>query len=405
VSLRELKGKFVTQEIDPLPTDEGWMQRALELARHSVGLASPNPTVGCVLLKDGIVVGIGRHEYDKKDHAEIVALKNAGKAARGATAYVTLEPCCHVGRTGPCSKALIEAGVARVVVATRDPNPAVRGKGLDQLRAAGIAVTSDVMQSQARRLNDGFAKHIQSGLPFVTLKAGLSLDGRIAPAPGSAPRGAPVFLTGEKARAQVQEMRHGADAVITGINTVLQDDPHLTDRSGLPRRRPLLRVVLDSGLRIPLDSKLVRTAQKDLLIFCTVAPTQRQRTLEALGVCVERVVAVETAPESLGVETVPRGRTPRRSGVSLKAVMKRLGELEILSAVMEAGGQLNASALSGEFVDRITLFYAPVFLGPDGVPLLQERITKPLLMVPPVIECIDHDVRVDAYLRDPWRED
>lgn len=396
--------EVVTQEPVPLPGDEGWMHKALELAQHSVGLASPNPTVGCVLAKGGIVVGVGRHEYDNKDHAEIVALKNAGEGARGATAFVTLEPCCHTGRTGPCTKALIDAGVARVVIATEDPNPAVRGKGIETLRGAGIVVTSGVLQGAARRLNDGFAKYIQTGLPFVTLKAGLSLDGRIAPAPGSAPRGAPVFLTGEKARVQVQEMRHTADAVITGINTVLQDDPHLTDRSGLRRRRPLLRVVLDSGLRIPLDSKLVRSAQKDLLIFCTVAPTQRQRTLEALGACVERVPAVDITAESLAVAAA-KGQAPRRSGVSMDAVMKRLGEMEILSAVMEAGGQLNASALSGEHVDRITLFYAPVFLGPDGVPLLQERITKPILPMPPVIECIDHDVRVDAYLHDPWRED
>jgi diaminohydroxyphosphoribosylaminopyrimidine deaminase/5-amino-6-(5-phosphoribosylamino)uracil reductase len=390
--------------MDRLHADESWMLRALELAEHSVGLASPNPAVGCVLVKDGVIVGVGRHEYDKKDHAEIVALKNAGEAARGATVYVTLEPCCHTGRTGPCTNALIDAGVARVVVATTDPNPAVRGRGIEQLQAAGIAVSCGVMQAQARRLNEGFAKHIQTGLPFVTLKAGLSLDGRIAPAPGSAPRGAPVFLTGEKARAQVQEMRHSADAVITGVNTVLQDDPHLTDRSGLPRRRPLLRVVLDSGLRTPLDSKLVRTAQHDLLIFCTVAPTQRQRTLEALGVRVERVDPVDPGADQLAAETAARGRASRRSGASLKAVMRRLGELEILSAVMEAGGQLNASALSGGHVDKITLFFAPVFLGPDGVPLLQEPIARSPLAIPPTIECIDRDVRVDAYLQDAWGE-
>lgn len=390
----------MTQEIDRLPADESWMRRALELAQHAVGLASPNPAVGCVLVKDGIVVGIGRHEYDKKDHAEVVALKTAGAAARGATAYVTLEPCCHTGRTGPCTKALIEAGVARVVVATTDPNPAVSGKGIDELQAAGMATTTGVLRSEARKLNDGFARHIRSGLPFVTLKAGLSLDGRIAPAPGSAPRGAPVFLTGEKARAQVQEMRHAADAVITGVNTVLQDDPHLTDRSGLPRRRPLLRVVLDSALRTPLDSKLVRTAQNDLLIFCTVALTQRHQTLEALGVRVERVAAAD----SMGVQNATREATGRRSGVSLNAVMKRLGELEILSAVLEAGGQLNASALSGGHVDKITLFYAPIFLGPDGVPLLQERITRPLMPGAASIERVDQDVRVDAYLQDPWRE-
>ncbi|MGC2299093.1 MAG: bifunctional diaminohydroxyphosphoribosylaminopyrimidine deaminase/5-amino-6-(5-phosphoribosylamino)uracil reductase RibD [Acidobacteriaceae bacterium] len=390
--------------MDRLSPDEQWMERALELAQHSVGLASPNPAVGCVLVKDGIVIGVGRHEYDKKDHAEIVALKMARDAARGATAYVTLEPCCHSGRTGPCTEALIGAGVARVVMATTDPNPLVSGRGAERLRAVGIEVTSGMLEREARRLNDGFAKHIRTGVPFVTLKAGVSLDGRIAPAPGSAPRGAPVFLTGEKARAQVQEMRHSADAVITGVNTVLQDDPHLTDRSGLPRRRPLLRVVLDSGLRTPLDSKLVRTAQRDLLIFCTVAPTQRQRTLEALGVSVERVATAEGEGDQFGTGTASLGAAVRRSGVCLKAVMKRLGEMEILSAVLEAGSQLNASALSGGHVDKITLFYAPVFLGPNAVPLLQEPIARLALPVSPVIECIDQDVRVDAYLRDPWGE-
>jgi diaminohydroxyphosphoribosylaminopyrimidine deaminase/5-amino-6-(5-phosphoribosylamino)uracil reductase len=394
----------VPKQTEVLAPDEGWMQRALELAQHSVGLASPNPAVGCVLVKDGVVVGVGRHEYDKRDHAEIVALKTAGEAARGATAYVTLEPCCHTGRTGPCTNALIEAGVVRVVAATTDPNPAVSGRGLERLRAAGIAVTSGVLEREARTLNDGFAKHIQTGLPFVTLKAGVSLDGRIAPAPGNALRGAPVFLTGEKARAQVQEMRHAADAVITGVNTVLQDDPHLTDRSGLPRRRPLLRVVLDSGLRTPLDSKLVRTAQDDLLIFCTVAPTQRQRTLEALGVRVERVASIEAASDHFASGTNGGAQPASRSGVCLKAVMKRLGEMEILSAILEAGGQLNASALNGGHVDKITLFYAPVFLGPNAVPLLQEALTKPLMPIPSAIACVDQDVRVDAYLRDPWGE-
>jgi diaminohydroxyphosphoribosylaminopyrimidine deaminase/5-amino-6-(5-phosphoribosylamino)uracil reductase len=380
------------------------MQRALEQGQQSAGLASPNPAVGCVLVKDGVVVGEGHHEYDRKDHAEIVALKAAGEAARGATAYVTLEPCCHTGRTGPCTRALIEAGVKRVVAATIDPNPAVSGKGLEQLQAAGIEVTAGVLQCEARKLNDGFAKHIRTGLPFVTLKAGLSLDGRIAPAPGSAPRGAPVFLTGEKAREQVQEMRHAADAVITGINTVLQDDPHLTDRSGKPRRRPLLRVVLDSGLRTPLDSKMVRTAKDDLLIFCGVSTTQRQRTLEALGVRVERIAAAEASGDPFMMEAGGRGHEAHHQGVSLHAVMKRLGEMGILSAVLEAGGQLNASALSGGHVDKITLFYAPLFLGRDGVPLLQDGALKLPLRRPPTLECIGQDVRVDAYLYNPWGE-
>lgn len=383
--------------------DEKWMERALDLARHAVGLASPNPTVGCVLVKNDAVIGAGFHEYDKKDHAEIAALRTAGEAARGATAYVTLEPCCHTGRTGPCTQALIRAGVARVVVATGDPNPAVKGRGVEQLRAAGIQVETGVLRRAAQMLNDGFARHIGSGLPFVTLKAGLSMDGRIAPAPGSVPRGAPVYLTGEESRAEVHRMRHGIDAVMTGINTVLQDDPQLTDRSGLPRRRPLMRVVLDSGLRIPLDSKLVKSVQDDLLIFCAVAPTQRQHMLEALGVRVERVES-ETMNGGFTNGSPGWNETARRSGLSLKDVLKRLGELQILSAMLEAGGQLNASALSGGYVDKISLFYAPLFLGPGATPLLQEAIDGPLLSEPPVVDCVGQDVRVQAYLRNPWGE-
>jgi diaminohydroxyphosphoribosylaminopyrimidine deaminase/5-amino-6-(5-phosphoribosylamino)uracil reductase len=355
-----------------------------------------------VLVQESRIVGEGFHDYEAKDHAEIVALKRAGESARGATAYVTLEPCCTSGRTGPCTRALIDAGVARVVIATGDPNPAVNGKGADRLRAAGIAVECGVLQREARRVNDGFARHIRSGLPFVTLKAAVSLDGRIAPAPGSAPRGAPIYLTGEPARAAVQEMRHTADAILTGINTVLQDDPHLTDRSGKKRRRRLLRVVLDSGLRIPLDSKLVRTAQDDLLIFCAVAPTQRQRTLEALGVRVERVEAVQAGEDRFNGGSARTEKT-RARGVSLPAILRRLGEMDILSVLMEAGGQLNGAALAAGVVDRVTLFYAPVFLGPAGVPLLQEPLPGTLPGTP-VIECIGQDVRVEADLRDPWSE-
>lgn len=378
------------------------MQRALELARRSVGLASPNPAVGCILVKEGAVVGAGFHEYEKLDHAEIAALKNAGEAARGATAYVTLEPCCHTGRTGPCSHALIEGGVSRVVIATGDPNPLVNGKGVEQLRAAGIQVDTGVLEREARKLNDAFAQHIRTGLPFVTLKAAVSLDGRIAPAPGAGRRGAPVYLTGADALAEVQAMRHTADAVITGINTVLADDPLLTDRTGLPRRRPLMRVVLDSALRIPLDSKLVRSAGDDLLIFCSVAPTPRQQILESLGVRVERIDAGEaihpTFPET------PGGRPDgiRRKGVSLGAVLRRLGELGMLSVMLEAGAQLNASALGGGHVDKLTLFYAPLFLGPHAVPLLQEAIAGGKLPEQPTIESVGNDIRVDAYLRDPW---
>ena len=375
------------------------MQDALALAGRSVGIASPNPRVGCVLVKDGAIVGKGFHAYDWLDHAEVSALKEAGRMARGATAYVTLEPCCTAGRTGPCTRALIEAGVSRVVAATKDPNPAVHGKGLEQLREAGLKVETGLLEREAQRLNDGFARHIRTGLPFVNLKAALSLDGRIAPAPGTAPRGAPVYLTGEESRAEVHRMRHRMDAVLTGINTVLQDDPLLTDRSGTERRRPLLRVVLDSALRMPLDAKLVRTAQDDVLVFCTVAPTERQRGLEAMGVRVERVDAEEAGPSALARRWTDPGR---RGGVSLEQVLKKLGDMDVLNLMMEAGAQLNGSALSGRHVDKVTLFYAPVFLGTHGVPLLQEPIVTPPMAEPPQVESFGADVRVENYLRDPW---
>jgi diaminohydroxyphosphoribosylaminopyrimidine deaminase/5-amino-6-(5-phosphoribosylamino)uracil reductase len=225
-------------------TDEQWMERALRQAERSVGLASPNPAVGCVLVRDGALVGEGFHEYDRRDHAEIVALRQAGPLAQGATAYVTLEPCTHQGRTGPCADALIAAGVARVVVATADPNPVVHGKGLARLRAAGVEVTSGVLEEPARRINDGFAKIVTSFLPFVTMKVAATLDGRIAPADRSV-RGH-FWISGEEARTEVHRMRHAADALMVGVGTIIADDPLLTDRSDLPRRRQLLRVVLDN---------------------------------------------------------------------------------------------------------------------------------------------------------------
>jgi diaminohydroxyphosphoribosylaminopyrimidine deaminase/5-amino-6-(5-phosphoribosylamino)uracil reductase len=361
------------------------MNEALDQARRSVGLASPNPAVGCVLVKGGAVVGQGFHDYEQLDHAEIVALKAAGSEARGATAYVTLEPCCTTGRTGPCTEALIETGVARVVVATTDPNPGVNGQGIERLRGAGVAVTSGIQADKARELNDGFARHIRTGLPFVTLKAGLSLDGRIAPAPGKAPTGAPVILTGEASRARVQELRHSSDALITGINTVLLDDPLLTDRTGLPRRRRLLRVVLDSALRMRLDSKIVRTAQDDVLVFCTIPVSERQRALEALGVRVERVEAASGAPR-----------------VSLKRVIERLGEMQMTSAMIEAGCQVMSSAVAMQTIDKVSLFYAPVFLGAAGVPMLSSiDMTRPQ-WVSTTTEQLGDDFWFKGYLRDPW---
>jgi diaminohydroxyphosphoribosylaminopyrimidine deaminase / 5-amino-6-(5-phosphoribosylamino)uracil reductase len=355
--------------------DAQWMERALAQAERSVGLASPNPAVGCVLVQGDRLAGEGFHKYDRFDHAEIVALKSAGSQARGATAYVTLEPCSHHGRTGPCADALLAAGVARVVVATLDPNPLVHGEGIARLRAAGVEVHTGVMQEAARRLNDGFAKFITTSLPFVTMKVASTLDGRIAPADRS-----PYRITGDEARAEVHRMRHAADGLLTGVGTILADDPLLTDRSQLPRRRPLLRIVLDSSLRTPLDSKLVKTAQQDVLIvFCKSRKKVRQE-FEARGV---RLL-------QLGQDRIP-----------LNDLLQHLAEMKITNLLLEGGAGIHTSALNQGLVDKLTLFYAPRFLGGEAVPMLGS-----IAATPPIREYslkrFGQDFALEAYLRNPW---
>ncbi|HTT32381.1 MAG TPA: bifunctional diaminohydroxyphosphoribosylaminopyrimidine deaminase/5-amino-6-(5-phosphoribosylamino)uracil reductase RibD, partial [Methylomirabilota bacterium] len=247
--------------------DIRFLQHALALARKGLGLASPNPMVGCVIVRDGQIVGEGFHQYDWRDHAEIVALKSAGEKSRGATLYVTLEPCNHTGRTGPCTEAIIAAGVERVVAAMDDPNPVNSGRGFERLRGAGIEVITGVCEEEASRLNEAFACWIRTKKPFVTLKSALTLDGQLALpgnqkkfASGPRRRGESNWITSEESRAEVHRMRHASDALLTGIGTIKVDDPYLTDRSGLPRRRPLLRVILDSRLTLSPNSRIVKTA-------------------------------------------------------------------------------------------------------------------------------------------------
>jgi diaminohydroxyphosphoribosylaminopyrimidine deaminase/5-amino-6-(5-phosphoribosylamino)uracil reductase len=362
--------------------DQQWMERALAQAERSVGLSSPNPAVGCVLVQGDRVVGEGFHEYDRRDHAEIVALKQAGPLAQGATAYVTLEPCTHQGRTGPCADALIAAGIARVVVATADPNPQVHGKGIDRLRAAGVEVTTGVLEEPARRLNDGFAKVMTAFLPFVTMKVAATLDGRIAPAQDSA-RGH-FWISGSEARAEVHRMRHTADAIIVGVGTILADDPLLTDRSELPRRRPLLRVVLDTSLRTPLDSQLVKTAYQDVLIFFSHADVAAQRALESRGVRLQQIAH----------------HGPR---VPLQDALVRLAEMQIINVLLEGGAEIYTSALNQGVVDRLILFYAPMFLGRAAVPMLSS-----IDGLPPIehysLKQFGQDFALEARLHDPWSE-
>jgi diaminohydroxyphosphoribosylaminopyrimidine deaminase/5-amino-6-(5-phosphoribosylamino)uracil reductase len=373
--------------MNTLDQDRIWMQRALELARRGIGLASPNPAVGCVILdRAGDVIGEGWHEYDLLDHAEVVALKaaaqHAGDRLRGGTAYVTLEPCNHTGRTGPCTEALIAAGLSRVVAATIDPNPAVAGHGLDHLRGAGIETVVGVQQAEARRLNEGFACWSRRRRPLVLMKVAMTLDGRIAPPPGQHALREPCWITGEAARLAVQTLRWQADAVLTGVGTVLADDPLLTDRSGLRRRRPLLRVVLDSALRMPLDSKMVATAQNDLLVFTVSKDEARANQFRQRG------VRVEVLPADAG--RVPLGK-----------VLEKLGEEGILTLLTETGTRLNSALLAGGLVDRIHLFVSPQIMGSDAVPAFR-GIANPIRMAEVEVERYGNDLGLCSLLRDPW---
>ena len=363
------------------------MQRALELARRGFALTSPNPLVGCVILdRDGRLAGHAWHEYDLVDHAEVIALKEATKNAQsrlhGGTAYVTLEPCNHTGRTGPCTEALIQAGIGRVVAATADPNSAVTGHGADRLRQAGIDVTLGICQPEARRLNEAFAHWSRQKRPLVVMKVAMTLDGRIAPPAGHHKLREPYWITSEAARAAVQPLRWQADAVLTGVDTVIADDPMLTDRSALPRRRPLLRVVLDSGLRMPLDSKIVASAQNDLLIFTVSNDAQRIAALANRGVRVE-VLSGEA------------GRVP------LGKVLDRLGADGILTLLTETGTRLNTALLEAGFIDRVHLFVAPQIMGSDAVPAFRS-LTHALHLADVELQRYGDDLGLCSLLNNPW---
>ncbi len=373
--------------METLERDRYWMQRALELARRGVAVTSPNPAVGCVILdRAGQVVGEGWHEYDLLDHAEIVALRvaqqHAGERVRGGTAYVTLEPCNHMGRTGPCTAALIAAGLGRVVAATIDPNPQVAGHGLDHLRVAGLQTEVGLCERDARRLNEGFAHWSQHRRPLVLMKVAMTLDGRIAPPAGHHWKREPYWITSEAARAAVQPLRWQADAALTGVDTVLADDPMLTDRSGLRRRRPLLRVVLDSALRMPLDSKMVRGAQNDLVIFTVSNDEARINELRRRG------VRVEILPAEAG--RVPLGN-----------VLDTLGAEGILTLLTETGTRLNTALLDAGLVDRVHLFVSPQIMGSDAVPAFR-GMGQFVRMAEVEVERYGNDLGLCSLLRNPW---
>ena len=382
-----------------LESEERHMRRAMALAEKSSGLASPNPNVGAVLVDDGgNVVGEGFHSYDGVEHAETLAIAQAGEKARGSILYVNLEPCSHQGRTGPCAEAVIAAGIRRVVACMADPNPVVSGRGFARLRQAGVQVASGLLEEEARPLNDAFAKYIRYKLPLVTLKAGMTLDGKIAPPPEDL-RGRQVlgaggptggWITSDEARAHVQQLRHQHDAILVGVGTVIADNPLLTDRSGLPRRRPLLRVILDSRLRLPLDSRIVQTAKDDVLIFCSLAEEKKKQQLLDHGIQVEQVATA-------GVDGRP----------DLHAICRSLAEREITSVMIEGGAFVNWEALASGVVDKLFLYYAPKILaGTGSVPFAAgpgfRRISDAAHLKWLRLHRFGEDFAVEGYLRDPY---
>jgi len=391
--------------------DYKWMARALALARKGEALAHPNPMVGAIVVADDLELGRGFHTYDGVKHAEVLALEEAGGRARGATLYINLEPCCHTGRTPPCTDAILAAGISRVVAAMADPNPRVSGRSFKILKDAGIEVITGVLEADARRLNEAFACWIRTGRPLVTLKVALTLDGRVAldgAGTGRAARrraGRERWITSEVSRGEVQRMRHAADVVLTGIGTVLADDPQLTDRTGLVRRRPLVRAVLDSRLRLPLRSKLARTAAGDVLVVTRASENSAKAyALESAGVEMMRI----------GGSRSSKKERARGSGLPLEQVMEALGELDMLAVMIEAGPRLVSAALAAGVVDKAVLFYAPRFQGGNALPMLpvadghgaRRRTGHPAVHVPELqnvtLRRFGPDFAVEGYLRDVY---
>jgi diaminohydroxyphosphoribosylaminopyrimidine deaminase / 5-amino-6-(5-phosphoribosylamino)uracil reductase len=342
-------------------TDLEYIQLALQLAAQGAALVTPNPLVGSVVVKDGEIIGRGYHRYDDLKHAEVWALEEAGGRARGSTVYVNLEPCSHQGpgkRTPPCIRALIDAGVKRVVASMVDPNPSVNGRGFELLREAGIEVAVGLLEREAGRLNEKYVKFITTGLPFVHLKMALSLDGRIATRTGES-----KWITGEEARATSQMLRHEYDAILVGVGTVLADNPALTDRTQLPRRRPLVRVLLDSKLRVPFESQLVMSAdQWPLIVFTRDVQEVEEQAFpdDPTDRSISRMVEQWTL-ENYEAEVVAVASWNERP--DLQAVLAELGRRQLTSLLVEGGAEVAASFIEQRLVDKVTFFIAPKIIG------------------------------------------
>jgi len=353
-------------------------RRSLTLAAEGVGLVSPNPLVGCVIVSpDGEIAGEGTYIYDDVTHAEAIALEQAGGRARGGTAYVSLEPHSHHGKTPPCTDALIDAGISRVVCPIEDPNPLVSGRGFDTLRNAGIEVVTGVLAEQASRLNEAFICWHQKGRPFVHLKLATSFDGRI-----SLSDSVSTALSGDGGRQRVQSYRHRHDAILIGGNTAAIDDPMLTDRSGKPRRRPLVRIVLDNRLRLPLDSELVSTASETpVIVFTNCRDESRIDELRRRDVDVVRL---------------------EMGGRDIRGILDELKKREIQSVLVEGGTEVAGSFCDERLVDKLTFISAPVVIGGREAPAAiggagPASIAEALRVTDITVEHLGTDIEITGY--------
>jgi diaminohydroxyphosphoribosylaminopyrimidine deaminase/5-amino-6-(5-phosphoribosylamino)uracil reductase len=366
-------------------THEEYMARALELAEKGRGFTSPNPMVGAVVVKDGRVVAEGYHQRFGEAHAEVNALRQAGETARGATLYVTLEPCCHFGKTPPCTRAVIEAGVTKVVMAMEDPHPLVAGKGRAELERAGILVESGLLEGRARRLNEWFSKYATTGMPFFTAKAAMTLDGKIATRTGHS-----RWITGEAAREYVHWLRGGVDAVMVGSRTVEADDPMLTTRlrrGAIENGRDAVRVIVDGDARSSPDRKVfsLKSSAPTLVAVKTTAAAERKRALRDAGADV--------------IEIGPRG-----DKVDLVQLAQILGKRNIASVLIEGGGGLLAAALEAGIIDKVLFFVAPKIIGGKDAPtpvegLGVERMDEALRLENVSTRQFGDDILIEGYIR------
>jgi diaminohydroxyphosphoribosylaminopyrimidine deaminase/5-amino-6-(5-phosphoribosylamino)uracil reductase len=352
------------------------MRRALEHARRGLGRTTPNPVVGaCIVSDEGVVLGQGAHERAGEPHAEVNALEEAGGGARGSTLYCTLEPCVHIGKTGPCTERIIAAGIRRVVAAMEDPFPLVGGRGFAMLRAHGIEVQTGIGYEAAVRLNQPFLTTTRKGRPFVILKAATSLDGRIAAAPGRRTQ-----LTSTRAMTHAHYVRAGVDAIAVGSETVLVDDPHLTPRE-VYRERPLVRVVFDRRLRTPAHARLLSTLSAGPVIILTTAESLRTDRAAALQGAGARVISV-----------------PRPG---LAAALSALPNLDVQSLVLEGGAQVQRAAWDEGVVDYVQLYVAPMWLGDGGLPFLEGCAFTSTSLIERKVEQLGPDVLIEGYVHRP----